>query len=125
MEANGVDDLKEPLLQCSNSVAITIPDSDHKKNEKISTIMFRVRGIECASCATSIESALGKLNGVRSVMVSPLQGQAVIKYVPELINVRFLFELYITLCYNKTWKNPFSHSVRNETKFVFLAYYFS
>lgn len=89
MDANGVGDLKEPLLQSSDSVAITIPDFDHKKNGKISTIMFRVRGIECASCATSIESALGKLNGVCSVMVSPLQGQAVIKYMPELINVSY------------------------------------
>lgn len=89
MEANGNNDLKAPLLQCSpDSVAITIPEQeDHKKNEKVSTIMFRVRGIECASCAVSIESALGKLNGVRNVGVSPLQGQAVIKYVPELINV--------------------------------------
>ncbi|PON78856.1 P-type ATPase, subfamily IB [Parasponia andersonii] len=92
MEANAVDELKEPLLQCSDSVAITIPDFDHKKNEKISTIMFRVSGIECASCAVSIESALGKLNGVRSVMVSPLQGQAVIKYVPELINAKAIKE---------------------------------
>lgn len=87
MEVNGNGELKEPLLQNSDCVTITIRDSDPKKNEKIRTIMFRVGGIECASCATSIESALGKLKGVRSVMVSPLHGQAVIKYVPELINV--------------------------------------
>ena len=87
MKANGNSDLKAPLLQNSDSLAITISELDNKKNEKIRTIMFRVGGIECASCATSIESALGKLNGVRSVVVSPLQGQAVIKYVPELINV--------------------------------------
>ncbi|KAM6579012.1 hypothetical protein CsatB_030849 [Cannabis sativa] len=94
MEANGVAELKEPLLECSDSdsVAITIPDLEHKKNEKMSSIMFRVGGMECASCAVSIESALGKLNGVRSVMVSPLQGQAVIKYVPELINVKTIKE---------------------------------
>ncbi|EXB93282.1 Putative copper-transporting ATPase 3 [Morus notabilis] len=92
MEANGNDDLKAPLLQCADSVAITIHEQDHKTNEKVSTIMFRVRGIECASCATSIESSLGKLNGVRSVVVSPLQGQAVIKYVPELINVKEIKE---------------------------------
>lgn len=94
MEANGNNDLKAPLLQCSSdSVAITIPEQeDHKKNEKVSSIMFRVRGIECASCAVSIESALGKLNGVRNVGVSPLQGQAVIKYVPELINVKEIKE---------------------------------
>ncbi|KAL5566614.1 hypothetical protein UlMin_029778 [Ulmus minor] len=92
MEANGKDDLRTPLLQYSDSVVIKIPDSDYQKKGKISTIMFRVRNIECASCATSIESALGKLNGVESVMVSPLQGQAMIKYVPELINAKQIKE---------------------------------
>lgn len=89
MEANGKEDLKSPLLENSDSVAINIPELDHQKDEKISTIMFRVRGIECASCATSIESALGNLSGVRSVTVSPLQGQAVVKYIPDLIHVSF------------------------------------
>lgn len=87
MEANGKEDLNVPLLENSDEVAITVPELDYKKDEKIRTVMFRVRGIECASCATSIESALGNLSGVQSVTVSPLQGQAVVKYVPELIHV--------------------------------------
>lgn len=91
MEANGKEDLKSPLLQNSDSFAINIPELVHKKDEKISTVMFRVKGIECASCAKSIESALGNLTGVRSVTVSPLQGQAVVKYVPYLIHVSFKF----------------------------------
>lgn len=91
MEANGKEDLKSPLLQNSDSVAINIPELVHKKDEKISTAMFRVKGIECASCAKSIESALGNLTGVRSVTVSPLQGQAVVKYVPDLIHVSSKF----------------------------------
>ncbi|KAF3452556.1 hypothetical protein FNV43_RR02989 [Rhamnella rubrinervis] len=92
MEANGKEDLKSPLLENSDSVAINIPELDHQKNEKISTVMFRVRGIECASCATSIESALANLSGVRSVTVSPLQGQAVVKYIPDLIHAKQIKE---------------------------------
>lgn len=88
MEANGREDLKAALLQYPNGVAVNgsqpNPIGDDKK---ISTLVFKVTGITCSSCATSIESALGELNGIVSVMVSPLQGQAVVKYNPELINV--------------------------------------
>ncbi|XP_024926699.2 copper-transporting ATPase HMA4 [Ziziphus jujuba] len=92
MEANGKEDFNVPLLENSDEVAITVSELDYKKDEKIRTVMFRVRGIECASCATSIESALGNLSGVRSITVSPLQGQAVVKYVPELINAKKIKE---------------------------------
>lgn len=79
MEINGRDELKSPLLQPSESTLNV---------ERITkSIMFEVSGIECASCATSIESALEKLDGVESVMVSPLQGQTVVRYIPEYITV--------------------------------------
>lgn len=87
MEVNGKDDLKELLIPPQDSVSVTVPQSvnSNYNGMKFRTIMFRVRDIKCASCATSIESALGNLNGIKSVMVSPLQGQAVVKYIPELI----------------------------------------
>lgn len=93
MEANGREDLKAALLQYPNGVAVNgsqpNPIGDDKK---ISTLVFKVTGITCSSCATSIESALGELNGIVSVMVSPLQGQAVVKYNPELINATMIKE---------------------------------
>lgn len=79
MDINGKDELKSPLLQHSDGII--------NVDRKTKTVMFKVSGIECASCATSIESALGKLNGVESVMVSPLQGQTVVKYMPEHVTV--------------------------------------
>lgn len=88
MEVKSNSDLKVPLLLPSNSGDVTVPQSVHDNDKKIRTIMFRIRGIECASCASSVETALGKLTGVESVMVSALQGQAVVRYVPELIAAR-------------------------------------
>ncbi|KAF5931229.1 hypothetical protein HYC85_032102 [Camellia sinensis] len=85
MEVNGEDDLKAPLLQSSDSVAISVSRPTHNGDKKIKTIMFKVRGIECASCSNSIESALGKLSGVQNVMVSPLEGQAVAKTIKETV----------------------------------------
>ncbi|KAF8398421.1 hypothetical protein HHK36_017348 [Tetracentron sinense] len=90
MEANGKDDLKVPLLQPSESVAVTVSQPTPNGVMKIRTVMFKIRYIKCASCSTSIESKVGKLNGVESVMVSPLEGQAVIRYAPELITAKII-----------------------------------
>lgn len=87
MEVNGKDDLMQPLLKSSDSVAVSISQPNHNGDAKIKTVMFKIRGIECASCSNSIESVVGKLTGVVSVMVSPLEGQAVVRYMPDLINV--------------------------------------
>lgn len=87
MEINGKDDLKSPLLQHQDNVAITISAPKPISNKRIRTLVFKVLGITCSSCVSSIEAALGRLDGVQSVMVSVLQGQAVIKYVPEIITV--------------------------------------
>ncbi|KAK3013302.1 hypothetical protein RJ639_008222 [Escallonia herrerae] len=88
MGVNGKDELKLPLLQPSNGIPASVSQSVLDVDKRIKTIMFKVSGIKCASCAVSIESVLGKLNGVASVMVSPLQGQAVVKYLPELITAK-------------------------------------
>ncbi|KAL3354176.1 hypothetical protein AABB24_018697 [Solanum stoloniferum] len=91
MEANGKDELKKPLLQ-DDAVAVTVVQLSDSRNKKIRTLLFKVNGITCASCSNSIESALGKLKGIESATVSPLQGQAVVKYVPELISAKKIKE---------------------------------
>ena len=75
MEANGVDhDLKIPLLLTPEDVTVR-------------TVMFQIGDIKCASCVNSVESAVKDLNGVNSIMVSPLDGRAIIEYVPKFITV--------------------------------------
>lgn len=92
MEVNGKDDLKAPLLQPKDYVAVTIPQPVQNADKKIRMVMFKIRDIKCASCATSIESAVGNLNGVASVTVSPLQGQAVVRYMSKLITAKTIKE---------------------------------
>ncbi|KAF9593250.1 hypothetical protein IFM89_021006 [Coptis chinensis] len=96
---NGKHDLKAPLLQPTESVAVTVSQPDHKEHKKSRTVMFKVGGMKCASCAVSIESVLGKRNGIESVVVSPLQGQAVIRFIPELITVQAIKETIEDLGY--------------------------
>ncbi|XP_022870407.1 copper-transporting ATPase HMA4-like [Olea europaea var. sylvestris] len=92
MEVNGKDDLRSPLLKHQNGSVVTIAPPNNGGNKKIRTLSFKVGGITCASCVASIESALGKLEGVQSVMVSALQGQAVVKYLPQLISAKTIKE---------------------------------
>ncbi|KAI3959938.1 hypothetical protein MKX01_030229 [Papaver californicum] len=93
MDKNGKDDhLKAPLLQQSDSVSVAVFSTSPDKMMKTRTSMFRIGNVKCSSCVTSIESALGKVTGIESVSVSALQGQTVIRYVPELINVNAVKE---------------------------------
>ncbi|KAK1429113.1 hypothetical protein QVD17_11315 [Tagetes erecta] len=86
---NSNEDMKVPLLQQSNAVSFngsrSIGDADQKL---VTTVVFKIGGVECASCSISIESVLEKLNGVISIVVSPIQGQAVVKYIPELVSAK-------------------------------------
>ncbi|KAL5766613.1 hypothetical protein ACOSP7_017230 [Xanthoceras sorbifolium] len=91
-EINRRDDLKEPLLQPPNGVAIDIPEQINDKGKKHRTVKFKIREVKCASCATSIESLLVNLNGVTSATVSPLEGQAAVEYVPDLVTAKQIKE---------------------------------
>lgn len=93
MEPNGQDDLKTALLQHADGIAVTdCQSNDNRGKKKIKEIVFKVGGMTCSSCATSIESALGRLNGIVNVMVSPIQGQASVKYSPELITTKMIMD---------------------------------
>ncbi|KAF5735774.1 copper-transporting ATPase HMA5 isoform X2 [Tripterygium wilfordii] len=92
MEVNEGNDLVVPLLQPPDNVAIDIPELVKNKDKKTRTVKFKVGNINCAACVTSIESAVRKLTGVESIAVSPLQGQAVIKYITELIGAEKIKE---------------------------------
>ena len=74
MEANEINDLKKPLLQTPQDVTV-------------GTIIFQIYDIKCASCVNCVESKVRNLKGVNSIMVSPLDGRAAVKYVPNFITV--------------------------------------
>ncbi|KAL1293458.1 hypothetical protein HN51_054120 [Arachis hypogaea] len=78
MEANS--DLKIPLLQTS------------PEDAAVRTVMFQIGDIKCASCINSVESSIKDLHGVNSIMVSPLDGRAIIKYSPKFITAKNIKE---------------------------------
>ncbi|KAM0045148.1 putative translocase [Helianthus debilis subsp. tardiflorus] len=88
MGNNSKEDMKLPLLQQSNDMNLDGFGSTGNVDQRVTTIIFKIGGVECASCSTSIESVLQNLNGVMSITVSPIQGQAVVKYVSELVSAK-------------------------------------
>lgn len=96
MGSNSKEDLKAPFLEQSNGVKVDGSRFIQNVDRGITTVMFKIRGVECASCSVSIESVLMKLNGVESVIVSPIQGQAVVKYVSELVSVSYSSWLFLS-----------------------------
>ncbi|KAK9673666.1 hypothetical protein RND81_12G182100 [Saponaria officinalis] len=89
MEVPDKPDLEVPLLQSEDSVIINIPQDGDKR---IRTVNFLTKGIECSSCATSIESMLLKLDGIESVVVSSVDGQTIIKYDQRFIDEKTIKE---------------------------------
>ncbi|KAK4788888.1 hypothetical protein SAY86_020207 [Trapa natans] len=79
-------ELKVPLLKTANGGTTSAITSVQGRDDRVRTVTFRVGGISCASCAVSIEAAVGQLHGVQSVAVSVLHGDTSLKYIPELIS---------------------------------------
>ncbi|KAK7304547.1 hypothetical protein VNO77_42428 [Canavalia gladiata] len=77
---NGVDDVKIPLLQAQED------------DVTVRTVTFQIGEVKCASCVSSVESVVRNLNGVKSIAVSPLDGRAVIKFVPKFVSVKRIKE---------------------------------
>ncbi|XP_027335006.1 copper-transporting ATPase HMA4-like isoform X2 [Abrus precatorius] len=79
MEANGIDDIKIPLLQTQEDLTVK-------------AVTFQISDVKCASSVNSVESVVRNLNGVKSVAVSPLDGRAAIKFVPKFVTAKGIKE---------------------------------
>ena len=60
---------------------------------------FRVRGMSCEHCETTIRTALEKLEGVRTVAVSFKRGEAVVEHDPKKLTPEGLREAIDRLGY--------------------------
>ncbi|KAH6559807.1 hypothetical protein BASA60_000455 [Batrachochytrium salamandrivorans] len=66
------------------------PGLDNSSALSISRTFFRVEGMTCTSCVTSIENALRKQLGVHSSAVNLMTKQAIIEHNPAIIGARDL-----------------------------------
>eukprot|EP01018_Ginkgo_biloba_P032559 Gb_22148 [translate_table: standard] len=75
--------LKSPLLSPSSMPSSPRGNVDFLEVRKA---VFNVRGMECAACAGSIETALKRLPGVQDATVALLQNQALVIYRPAFVD---------------------------------------
>ncbi|KAJ0989757.1 hypothetical protein J5N97_008113 [Dioscorea zingiberensis] len=100
MEQNGEGALKTPLLQDHGSSSANHSQDTWRSNQNTRKVMFKIQGIKCGSCTVSIESMLGSMEGIESIVVSPLQGQAVVLYKPEVTNAKEIKEVIEDMGYH-------------------------
>lgn len=61
-------------------------------SEASKTIEFKIEGMDCGHCVSTIETAVGGLPGVEDVKVSLATNSAVVKLFPEQISDDTVFE---------------------------------
>lgn len=74
-----------PLLNEASRNCFSISDGLLKTQIK-KRLELNVIGMRCAACSSSVENALGKLNGVESATVALLQNRAVVVYNADLVS---------------------------------------
>ncbi|XP_073287484.1 copper-transporting ATPase HMA4-like, partial [Primulina huaijiensis] len=72
--------------------AITIVSLDKNIDKRLRTVVFRVGGVTCSSCVATIETTVERLDGVENVAVSVLEGQAVVKHLPNTVSAKEIKE---------------------------------
>lgn len=76
----------QPLLaEPSGYVAPVGPGKDHSSSATTSS--FRIEGMTCSACSTSIESVLSSIPGIYSASVSLLQNTAEVSYDGKRLTV--------------------------------------
>ncbi|KAD4384246.1 hypothetical protein E3N88_24414 [Mikania micrantha] len=94
--------MKLPLLKHSIDVDLNGSTSIGGVDQRDATIIFKIDRDESASYSASIESVLQKLNGVKSIIMSSIQGQAVVKYIPELVSAKTIKDTIKAAGFNAT-----------------------
>lgn len=74
IEANGINDLKNPLLQAP-------------QDETVGTVTPQIKDIKGASYLRILESKVRSFNGINGIMASPTDERAATKHVPDFIAV--------------------------------------
>jgi copper chaperone CopZ len=64
----------------------TLTSTDERRTFRARTVVFQVRGMSCGRCATSIEDALGRIDGVLEVRASAEEGRAVVRHDPRRVD---------------------------------------
>ena len=73
------------LLVFGLTVTISAQSETKSDETKVETKTYSVEGMTCQGCVSSIESKLGKIDGVEKYEVDLDKGEAVVEFDPEKV----------------------------------------
>jgi len=66
--------------------ACTSDKATAKKSETEKVACFKVEGMTCATCSTTLKASVRKLKGINNVEASSDKGSAEVSYEPSIVN---------------------------------------
>lgn len=94
-----------------------------------------INGMSCASCSSSIESALKQKNGIKNINVNLIVGNAIIEYNQSIINIREILQHINDLgfeCYLKKEDtieektiNKLENEIKKMQKSIYISIFFA
>ncbi|MQL94330.1 hypothetical protein Taro_027001 [Colocasia esculenta] len=84
-----VDTIREAIEDAGFEAAVIEAESNKKT---IQVCRMRIKGMTCASCSTTVESALQGVHGVQKALVALATEEAEVRYDPKLVGANQLLE---------------------------------
>jgi len=73
------------LLVFGLTITISAQSETKSDETKVETKTYSVEGMTCQGCVSSVESKLGKIDGVQKYEVNLEKGEAVVEFDPEKV----------------------------------------
>ena len=73
------------LLVFGLTATISAQSKTKSDETKVETKTYSVKGMTCQGCVSSVETKLGKINGVQKYEVDLEKGEAVVEFDPEKV----------------------------------------
>jgi len=95
----------EDLITSIESVGYKAKDLNSKFDES-GKVDLSISGMTCASCVTTVEKSLTKIDGVKEVSVNLITEKAAVSYDPSVTNVQDLIKAVTKVGYNARRIDP-------------------
>ena len=96
------------------SVIVSAQDKSKDETKKVEKKTFEVEGMTCQGCVHSVETKLGKIDGVEKYKVDLDNGEAVVEYNPDKVNSEKIEKEFEKSPYKVTEKEKETHHNKQE-----------
>ena len=108
--------LEEDILNSNSKTPIgqEIPEKQLRPDQEFQLVNLSITGMTCASCVSTVENELNKVDGVQKVSVNLMTEKAQVQYNPGITNAESLVSAIKNVGYGA--KKISSHRITSEDK---------